>query len=347
MTYEALLRDGVCAALAGVDEGDVVRLESPGQNAAVERAVIERGARRAGAIDTLDHAALALGERGRILHPDLWYRGYADLLREIESQLAPRGVRWMNHPADVALMFDKTACHDVLQQAGVRVAPRLAAVKSYAELVALLREQNVARVFVKLRYASSASGIVALRIAGEQAVARTTLELVETHDGERLYNSRRIRELTDTRDISRTVDALCASDVHVERWLPKASHAGLPFDLRVLVIGQKIRHIVVRQSSSPMTNLHLGGRRGDVESVLAKIPAAAKRTAWADCQRIAELFPRSHYFGIDLLFTPSFRHHAVLEVNAFGDLLPGALDAGEDTYEAEIRALLKARHIPA
>ena len=55
--------------------------------------------------------------------------------------------------------------------------------------------------------------------------------------------------------------------------------------------------------------------------------------------RVAELFPRSLYFGIDLMFTPSFRHHAVLEVNAYGDLLPGVLDGGDNTYEAEIRAL--------
>ncbi len=51
-------------------------------------------------------------------------------------------------------------------------------------------------------------------------------------------------------------------------------------------------------------------------------------------------FPTSHYAGVDLLFTPSYRHHAVLEINAFGDLLPGILCDGLDTYEAELSALV-------
>jgi hypothetical protein len=63
---------------------------------------------------------------------------------------------------------------------------------------------------------------------------------------------------------------------------------------------------------------------------------AAARTA---CERGASLFPRSLHVGVDLLLTPGYRRHAVLEVNAFGDLLPGVLCDGQDTYKAEINAL--------
>jgi hypothetical protein len=43
--------------------------------------------------------------------------------------------------------------------------------------------------------------------------------------------------------------------------------------------------------------------------------------------------------GVDLLVSPDWRAHAVLEANAFGDLLPGVLcDGGLSTYEAEVRA---------
>ncbi len=35
-------------------------------------------------------------------------------------------------------------------------------------------------------------------------------------------------------------------------------------------------------------------------------------------------------------FTPGFRRHYLLEVNAFGDLLPGIVHRGCDTYQAEI-----------
>jgi hypothetical protein len=40
---------------------------------------------------------------------------------------------------------------------------------------------------------------------------------------------------------------------------------------------------------------------------------------------------------------PGYRRHAVLEVNAFGDLLPGVLDPFErDTYMAEIEELVRS-----
>ena len=53
----------------------------------------------------------------------------------------------------------------------------------------------------------------------------------------------------------------------------------------------------------------------------------------------AARFPGSLYMGIDLLISPDYRSHAILEVNAFGDLLPGVLSRGVDTYTAEVLAL--------
>ncbi len=39
------------------------------------------------------------------------------------------------------------------------------------------------------------------------------------------------------------------------------------------------------------------------------------------------------------MFAPSWRRHAVAEVNAFGDLLPRVLADGLDTYGEQISAL--------
>jgi hypothetical protein len=55
---------------------------------------------------------------------------------------------------------------------------------------------------------------------------------------------------------------------------------------------------------------------------------------------MARCFPNSLYAGIDLLIEASFRSHAIAEVNAFGDLLPGIMHEGHDTYGAEIATLL-------
>ena len=47
--------------------------------------------------------------------------------------------------------------------------------------------------------------------------------------------------------------------------------------------------------------------------------------------------------GVDLLIAPDYRRFAVLEANAFGGLLPGVLSDGEDTYEAEVLAVLRGQ----
>jgi hypothetical protein len=43
---------------------------------------------------------------------------------------------------------------------------------------------------------------------------------------------------------------------------------------------------------------------------------------------------------LDVLVLPGYRQHVILECNAFGDLLPGVLCEGMDTYTAEIAALM-------
>ena len=54
------------------------------------------------------------------------------------------------------------------------------------------------------------------------------------------------------------------------------------------------------------------------------------------CEGAAAAFPRSHYLAVDLLVTTGYRDFVVAEVNAFGDLIPGVLHAGRDTYTHEL-----------
>jgi hypothetical protein len=110
-----------------------------------------------------------------------------------------------------------------------------------------------------------------------------------------------------------------------------------------VVIAGQARHVVVRMGKGPMTNLHLGNQRGDLSAVLAGMAPEAWQAARQTCERAAAVFPGSLLLGVDLLIAPDFRDHAVLEANAFGGLLPGALSEGEDTYEAEVRAVLRSR----
>lgn len=339
------LLSGNDALRRSVRAGTVVRTESPGKDFEVERALIAAGADDADGDERFDHisrrAARSLSfERGRILYPRQWYLGYCATLRLIERELAECPPHLlMNSPAEIALMFDKIACHQSLSSRGVPVARSLGAINSFDELIERMREQDCHRLFVKLAYGSSASGVVAYQTDGRRHQATTTVEMLRQGAGLRLYNSRRIRVYRDWREIAELIDALCRNRVHVEQWLPKAGIGNRTFDLRVVVIAGRAGHTVARLSRSPMTNLHLLNERGDVNVVRESIGQQVWDSAMRNCELAMECFPGSLYAGIDLLLTPDHRRQAVIEVNAFGDLLPGVLWQGQETYAAELRAL--------
>ncbi len=136
------------------------------------------------------------------------------------------------------------------------------------------------------------------------------------------------------------MEALIREGVRVEEWMPKAGIDNHVFDLRIVVIAGQARHAVVRMSRSPMTNLHLLNHRGDWPALLTRMGPQAWQSARRTCEQAAAVFPRSLHVGVDLLIAPGYQRHAVLEGNAFGDLLPDVLSEGVDTYEAEIRAVI-------
>jgi hypothetical protein len=337
-----------------VPPGAVVRLESPDEDFGVQRALLALGAEAAAGepYESLPAAAVArlAFERGRLLPARQWYLGFRRALAEIERQLAgcpPH--RLMSHPADVAVMFDKRACHRRLAGAGVAVPRALGPVGGFEELRAAMAAGGCRRVFVKLAHGSSASGVVAYRTDGRRHRATTTVEAVAGSGagagagagggGLRLYNSRRLRTVDDPGAIAALVDAVCRHRVHVEEWLPKAGHDGHTFDLRVVVIAGRSRHTVVRLARGPVTNLHLDNKRQGPAALRARMGEAAWAAAAGTCERAVALFERSLYAGVDLLVQPGLRRHAVLEVNAFGDLLLETLHEGRDTYSAEVLAL--------
>lgn len=157
-----------------------------------------------------------------------------------------------------------------------------------------------------------------------------------------------MRRCTTEREVAAIVDALAPDGLHIERWLPKATQCGRAADLRVVVVAGRATHAVVRTSHSPMTNLHLGGTRGDLDDVRAAVEAAGGNwtEALALCERAAACFPDTLCVGVDLLPATGWRRFAVGEVNAFGDLLPrltglpGSGAEGQDTYAAQVAAVL-------
>ncbi|GAA3829874.1 STM4014 family protein [Streptomyces chiangmaiensis] len=307
--------------------GELVRIDSPGENAEVDRLL--RG--------TDDPA--------RVEGTALWHCRFTAAVRDVTRAAHRACAVTSADPEDVAVMFDKRRCHARLAAAGVPVPPALTGpIGGWDELKDQLRVTRIARAFVKPAHGSSASGVVALEMAGPGRVKATTS--VETTPDGRLYNSLRVRHYASEPEIAGLVDALAPDGLHVERWLPKASQGGRAADLRVVVVAGRATHAVVRTSRHPMTNLHLGGSRGDLEAARAAIRAAGGRFAdvLATAERAAACFPGTLCVGVDILPAVGWRRFTVGEVNAFGDLLPrltglpGSGAEGLDTYAAQVAA---------
>ncbi|MFZ6766733.1 STM4014 family protein [Undibacterium sp. Di26W] len=334
--YLDVLND-ICMLDEVLAKACTVRIESPGENFEVEKRILALGG--------LENALALEDERGRIYHPRLWFQGFSQLMTSIAQRAGK--VDWFNHPADIVSMFNKPLCKQLLQAYTLPACPVFSC---YDEFFAFVEKQQASRFFIKLNSSSSASGVVAYEYnkSNGREQAYSTVEVVHgmngmsgmsgTH-GERFYNSLKVKKYT-ARDTIRTVlDFLFAQGALTERWIPKASHEGSSYDLRVMGIAGKRRHAIARLSRGPMTNLHLGNQRCAVDEL------ELSSVTWKDIDTLVEntmqAFPLSLYAGLDILLPRDGQPPVLLEANAFGDLLPNLLHDAENTYLAEINAVLR------
>lgn len=326
-----------------------LRVDSPGEDFSVERAMIAAGA----AVDDADapraervseeQARQLAFDRGRVRLGRQWYLGFARALERVSAIIERRAqwVRATSDPREIATLFDKRATHRALRVSGVRTTPLLSeGVRDADELRALMAEREIERVFVKPWHGSSASGVVALSWSGARIAATTSAELAFVEGEWMLFNSLRVRRYTDERDARRVLDALFREGAIVEQWMPKATYDGENFDLRVVTIAARARHCVVRVGRSPMTNLHLGNRRGDLQRVRARLGDERWANVRSTAEQVASTFSACAVLGVDVMLSPNLQDASVIEANAFGDLLPNIEDEGDDTYTAMLRSLV-------
>ncbi|MCA1218364.1 STM4014 family protein, partial [Streptomyces sp. 8L] len=240
--------DVLRGAAPGFTGGDTVRVDSPGEDAHVDRLL------RGGVEPT------------RVEGTARWYAGLTRAVRGLGRAAADAGAVLLDDPAEMAVLFDKRLCHGVLAGAGVAVPPSPTSgpaapeVRGWQDVRSLMAAAGLRRAFVKIAHGSSASGVLAVETAGRGRVRAITS--VERDASGRLFNSLRVRTYTAERDVAAIVDTLAPDGLHIEQWLPKATLEGRNADLRVVVVAGRATHAVVRTSRSPMTNLHLGGARG-------------------------------------------------------------------------------------
>ncbi len=343
LSYESLLK-GDCS-LRSAPENAIVRVESPGEDLTVDHLLIKAGEQLASAEGTCiyesDGRTRLPQEHGRILAPRQSYLGYVSSMRAWAEDCRSSTQRlWTTSASALETQFDKSLCQANCARAGIPTPKPIGVVTGWDELSRKMSELGMERSFVKLANGSSASGVVAIRIRKGKVSAITSVEVVSGDHGIALYNSLKIRRYAGEKEVKKLIDEVARHRAYAEEWLPKATLERRVCDLRLLVIAGEPRHAVVRTSRSPLTNLHLGNRRGDIEDFWQRLSGLQKRELRETCRRCAELFPESLHLGLDILFTPGFRKHYLLEINAFGDLLPNVTHRGANAYEAQIDSVL-------
>ncbi|MCS6865543.1 MAG: STM4014 family protein [Gemmataceae bacterium] len=333
---EVIARDGCLDDLAPFDAPAIVRLESPGKDDTVTRLLLEAGVRDNPTEPAWDWRAQTL-PKGLLLRPGLLYRGFRRVLRGLRQAFEARPhLRPTACPLAIAAMFDKTVTAWKLKRRGVPVPPMLPpAPDSTIFLLELKELADWPRVYVKLNTGSSATGMVVLHIPADDTPiwGLTTLQQM---DGQ-FYNTRRVRTIRNA-DLQVALQFLWDEGVIIQRGIPMAQINGRNFDVRVVcVYGQPVATIF-RLSHLPITNLHLGGRRGDYRSCRATIPTRAWLDALDHASEAAQSFDAA-IAGVDLVFECGYHHHYILEVNAFGDFFPGWLDpSGRSIPQIELDA---------
>jgi hypothetical protein len=125
----------------------VVRVDSPGRNWSVEKALLAIGAtvpdaldRQGGRWTNLDAAEVAClkEDKGRVLGSRQWYRGFCSALARLQRQCRDADgneVRWIQQPAEIAVMFDKAACGERFRAVGCRTPRALGVVQGFDDLM--------------------------------------------------------------------------------------------------------------------------------------------------------------------------------------------------------------------
>ena len=312
--------DGCLDGLPAFDRPAVVKLESPGKSDAVYRLLLDAGSREMPGEARRSWSDLDL-PKGLLVRPGLHFAGFRRVLRGLKASFAARPhLTPTADPDAIALMFDKTAAAERLRSVGVPVPETLDpdgtdSHEAYGNVI------GGGPVYVKLNAGSSAVGLAVVTGEAQHLTATTTLLL----RGRDFYNSRRLTQYTGY-DFSRVVEWILVEGMIAQREVPSARIGGRKFDVRVVCYYGKPVASIFRLSDGPITNLHLGGTRGDFAACKATIPPRDWLDGLDHASDAAEAFD-SEVCGVDLIFEPGHRKHAVLEVNAFGDFFPGLTTA--------------------
>ncbi len=259
-------------------------------------------------------------------------RMYTHALEEMAGKFS-----FINSPQGILDALDKRKMKAILSAAGVPVTPVfMERVDSAEQLYARMDEENVSAVFLKPVRFSGAAGVVAIRrqrSSGKMA-AYTSCVLEKT----RVINTKKIRMMREEKPITELIQALIPMDVMAEKWIPKDTVGGKSYDLRVVWQFGKRKHMVVRRSASPITNLHLNNQAADGTVIGLGRDTCEEIDALCECAM--EAVSGLQVAGIDILLEKGSRKPRIIEINGQGDLIYQDIFGKNEIYKEQIRWML-------
>jgi len=289
---------------------DVLKIESFGEDFLVFKMLLLRGAQNA-ALEKYsfieeEKIHQLENEKGLIKYSRQAYLGMKWALAEVNN-ICQGKIKFLNSPDAISKMFDKKETHRCLEQNNISKTAFLGQIDSFSALQNLLRQQKTSQVFIKLAHGSSSSGVMAYRFSKQKHLLKSSVELSQKGGEIKCFNSLKIRTYQKENEVEKIIDELGKENLIVEKWEPKAKLGRETFDLRLVVINQQVGHTVMRCSHSPMTNLHLGNRRGDLLQLIEKIGTKF----WEDIKILAieatNAIEGANVSGVDILIDSNFK----------------------------------------
>ena len=249
---------------------------------------------------------------------------YREHLLELEETGKEKGICFLNPPSGILQLLDKVACKEELQNHHLAVTTMIGKnPENYMELKAQMTEKKVWSVFLKPVYGSGAAGILALSM--QPVTGKVVAYTAARVEHGVLLQQKRIRKITDEKEVEKIVNAITSIDTIVERWHPKAALEGAPFDFRVLWQFGHLEYIVARKSSTPITNLHLNNGAVLQEEIFQSRSSWNYEDLRKDmenlCREAMAVFPEVCVAGLDVMLDKKTGKPRIIEMNGQGDLL--------------------------
>jgi len=327
-----------------------VRIESPGRDPSILMQLLRLGERSLNRLCCMAPESID----GWIIPPALVHAGLKVCLVRLEQAVKSLpNLTLQSSTEDILVAFDKNLTSERLAKATVPV-PEFFRPSSVDEIVSKTMAQDSddpwSGAFVKLAHGSCASGIIYLTRSDEnpgraQTSATTTRSLngqtTILQRGDHFFNCYELQKL-DESSAETFLKFLIEQGATAQRAVPRPMIGDRHWDLRVVVLYGRPIAIIPRMSRLPMTNLHLGGQRGDVEACRAVVGQRAWLDA-LDCASFAAAQFQLPCVGVDIAIHRQNGQPFALEVNAFGDFFPNWTDAlGRSVHHLELLQLISS-----